>query len=591
MLPQLAVFFAIAFILASLYLNWMGTALTFMVATLLLGLTGVLTPKELLVGFGNEQIWIIILLLIIGDIIRKKGVLNRFFNFILRTNGGNSKIYRLKLMLAVAPLSSFLNNTPLVALTMPYATDWAHRYNVNISKLLIPLSYATILGGSITLIGTSTNLIVNGLMESQTVFPDIHELSMFSFSIVGIPMLFIGIIYLYLFSNKLLPNRKPVSESLAENPRNYMVDTIVSGKSNLIGKSVLEAGLRNLPGLFLVEITHENKIIAPVMPSHIIHFGDVLTFAGDTNTISRLINSIEGLEPAELGMYKNKNITRMVEIVVSHNSDMAAKTIKEIGFRGKFDAVVIAVHRNGEKVSGKIGSIKLKPGDVLLLITGEDFNTLSQENSDFYVLLSGPEYVKPKLLEGSILVGGLVLSILLSVFKILPLFYGISLTMILSLVFKIVHPKDLSKSIDYDLIIIIALSLALGTAMIKTGVAAMMVNALIPLFNPFGILGLMFGLYFITTILAAYITNKAAVALVFPVALSMAVTENINPIPLVLLVAFASAANFLTPIGYQTNLMIYGPGGYKFKDYFKIGLPLTILYMIGTVGILYGWYF
>jgi di/tricarboxylate transporter len=346
-----------------------------------------------------------------------------------------------------------------------------------------------------------------------------------------------------------------------------------------------------LKGLFLAEIHNKNKVISPVLPSHIIEEDDVLSFAGDTNTISNSLTQIEGLEPVELGVYKHKNETKMVEVVLSHNSDMVGKTIKEMGFRGKFDAVVIAVHRNGVKVSGKIGSIRLNSGDVLLMIAGEDFTKRIKSITDFYLLTTGPTYYKPQILEGTILIGGLILAIVLSIFKFLPLFIGVSITMMLAVAFKIVHPKDLNRSIDFNLIIIIALSLALGTAMVKSGAADIVVHGLIPLFKPFGILGIMFGLYFITSVLAAYITNLASVALVFPIALAYAHSEALNPMPFVLLIAFAAAANFMTPIGYQTNLMVYGSGGYKFTDYFKIGAPLTLLYMIGTVSILNYWYF
>lgn len=591
LMTQIIVFIVIAFILLSLYFNWMGTALTFMVGVLVLGLFGVLTPKEILIGFGNEQIWLIIVLLIIGDIIRKKGILNRFFDFVLNRKNDSSKMFRLRMMIAVAPLSSFLNNTPLVAILMPYVNNWGQRYNVSPSKLLIPLSYAAIMGGTLTLIGTSTNLIVNGFVESQTLYSEPLSLSMFDFTLVGLPMLIIGILYLYFFSDKLLPDRKPPVDNVSENPRNYIVDTIVSSKSTLVGKSIQDAGLRNMKGLFLAEIHKKDKLVSPVPPSQIIEKEDILSFAGDTNTISNSLTQIDGLEPVELGMYKNKNNTRMVEIVLSHNSDLARKTIKEVSFRGKYDAVVIAVHRNGEKVNGKIGSIRLKSGDVLLLITGEDFKNRIKYITDFYVLTMGPTYYKPQLLEGSILIGGLLLAIVLSVFKLLPLFFGVSITMLLAAVFKIVHPKDLSKSIDFNLIIIIALSLALGTAMVKSGAADIIVHGLIPILEPLGILGIMAGLYIVTSLLAAYITNLAAVALIFPVALSFAHTEGLNPIPFVLLIAYAAAANFMTPMGYQTNLMIYGQGGYKFTDYFKIGAPLTLLYMVGTVGILYGVYF
>ncbi len=590
-MDQIIVFIVIAFILLSLYFNWMGTALTFMVGVLVLGLFGVLSPQEMLIGFGNEQIWLIVVLLIIGDIIRKKGILNRFFNFVLNRKNDSPKMFRLRMMIAVAPLSSFLNNTPLVAILMPYVNNWGQRYNVSSSKLLIPLSYAAILGGTLTLIGTSTNLIVNGFVESQILYTEPMSLSMFDFTLVGLPMLIIGILYLHFFSDKLLPERKPPVDEVSENPRNYIVDTIVSSKSSLVGKSVQEAGLRNLKGLFLAEIYKENIIISPVLPSQIIEKGDVLSFAGDTNTISNSLRQIDGLEPVELGMYKHKNKTKMVEVVLSHNSDMVDKTIKEMGFRSNFDAVVIAVHRNGEKVSGKIGSIRLNSGDVLLLITGEDFDKRIKSITDFYILTKGPTYYKPQILEGTVLIGGLLIAIALSVLKILPLFIGVSITMMLAVAFKIVHPKDLNRSIDFNLVVIIALSLALGTAMVKSGAADIIVHGLIPLLQPFGIIGIMVGLYIVTSLLAAYITNLAAVALIFPIALSFAHTEALNPIPFVLLIAFAAAANFMTPMGYQTNLMVYGPGGYKFTDYFKIGAPLTIIYMIGTVGILYGVYF
>jgi di/tricarboxylate transporter len=449
------------------------------------------------------------------------------------------------------------------------------------------------MGGTMTLIGTSTNLIVNGFFESQTIFPGHHELSMFDFFLPGFPMAVIGIVYLYFFSDKLLPDRKPPTLEVSENPRKYIVDTFVIENSELSGKSIQEAGLRNLKGLFLAEIYSSGKMISPVPPSRIIRENDVLTFAGDTNTINTLLTQIDGLEPVELNKYeqKEKNNTDMVEVVLASNSDLVDKTIKEIGFRGKFDAVVIAVHRNGEKVSGKIGSIRLRPGDVLLLITGEDFKNHIKSVSDFYLLTSSTAYYKPQLLEGFILIGGLILSVILSTLNILPLFLGAGTTMLLALAFKIVHPKDLSKSIDINLIIIIALSLALGQAMVKTGAADMVVHSLIPVFKPFGVLGIMTGFYFITALLAAYITNLAAVALIFPIALSFAHTESLNPLPFVLLTAFAAAANFITPVGYQTNLMVYGPGGYKFKDYFKIGTPLTFIYMAGTIGILYLLYF
>jgi di/tricarboxylate transporter len=414
---------------------------------------------------------------------------------------------------------------------------------------------------------------------------------MFDFTIVGLPMLVIGVIYLVLFSDKLLPNKQTVTTEVMKNPRKYIVDTLLSSKSNLVGKTVEDANLRNLQGLFLAEVNRADTIYTPVSPGFKLMAGDILTFAGDTDTIGSMLEEKNGLDPIEVGMFVHKKQTQLTEIVISHNSTIVNKSIKSIGFRGKFDAVVVAVHRNGERINGKIGSIKLRAGDVLLLLTGADFTKLSRETSDFYQLSKGKVIQKPKILEGSILIGGLILSIILSALHIIPLSLGVLSTLISAVAFKIINPRDLKYSLDYNLVIIIAASLSLGTAMINTGAADMLANAFLPLFKPFGVLGLLTGLYLTTTILAAYITNKAAVALMFPIALSLAFNQSLDPIPFVLIVAFASAANFLTPIGYQTNLMVYGPGNYSFKDFFRIGLPLTIIYMIGTVLILYYWYF
>jgi di/tricarboxylate transporter len=590
-LDQIIVLIVITFIIISLYLNWMGTALTFMLGVLVLGVSGILTPKEMLAGFANEQIWIIIILLIIGDIIRRKRVMDRFFSTYIFSDNGSQRNFLAKMMLTVAPLSAILNNTPLVAVMMPYVSNWSKKNGVSISKLLIPLSYAAILGGSITLIGTSTNLIVDGLLSEQKVFPEVHHLGMFDFSIVGVPMLFIGLVFLLLFSDRLLPNKPDVSDDVIQNPRKYMVDTLLSDKSVLVGKSVDEANLRNLKNLFLAEVTRDGKVFRPVHPTFKLKKGDILSFVGDTDTYGEMLENNKGLSPVEAGMFVHKEETQLTEVVISHNSNMSGKSIKSIGFRGRYDAAVVAVHRNGERINGKIGSIRLKAGDVLLLLTGEDFQDLCKSTSDYYLLAEGKKIQKPKILEGSVLLGGLVLSICLSVFNLVPLFIGVITTLVAALAFRIENPKDLRKGLDYNLVLIIALSLALGTAMVNTGVAGLIANSIIPLFKPFGIIGLLTGLYFITTLLAAYITNKAAVALVFPIAISLASSEGLNPIPFVLIVAFASAANFLTPIGYQTNLMVYGPGNYNFKDFFKIGAPLTVLYMAGTVSILYWWYF
>lgn len=579
----------ILFIIVSLYVEIVGPAFTFLIGVIVLGFFGVLTPAEILQGFSNEQILVIIMLLLLGDIIRKTAVIDSLFDRIFQ-KATTYKGFMARMMLSVALFSAFLNNTPLVAIMMPYVHRWSRNHNVNPSKLLIPLSYAAILGGCATLIGTSTNLIVNGLVQDQNILPGMPSLGLFEFAWVGVPMMVIGFLYLMLFGNRLLPDKKDVVSTFTQNTREYLVEVQVHKGSSLCNKSIEEAQLRNLKGLYLVEIRRPYETVAAVSPSEIIRHNDILVFAGNTETIADMVNSNRGLVPTEVGMFSKKNHTQVREVVISHNATLIGKTVREANFRGKYDAAIIAIHRNGERLSGKLGDVKLKAGDVLLLLTGDDYSQRSSDTRDFYNISKVRDFRKLRFYESFILLGGIATAVILSGLGVTSLFFALSVLLMIILLFKIASPRDLPKSIDYNLALIIAMSLALGTAMTKTGVAEMIAQFIISVFKPFGDIGLLAGIYFITAVLGAYITNKASAALIFPISLTLAVDLGYNPLPFVLVVAFASAANFITPIGYQTNLMVYGPGGYSFKDFARIGTPLTIIYMIVTIFMLWAVY-
>jgi di/tricarboxylate transporter len=581
----IVVFIVILFILFSLYQELLGATFTFVIAVVTLGFFGILTPREILSGFANEQLAVIILLLLLGEIIRQTGVVEILFDRIFKS----AKSYRgflSRMTIIISGFSAFLNNTPLVAVMMPYVNNWCKRNNISPSKFLMPLSYAAILGGCATLIGTSTNLIVNGMVIDQQIFPDMKPLNIFEFAYVGVPMIVIGFFYLLFFGEKLLPNKLDLIEKFSTNTREYLVEAEIRKDSKLIGKTIEEANLRNLKGLFLVEIIRKSFKISSVKPNVILQKDDILIFAGDTETIVEMINSDIGLRLPSVGMLYKKKQTEVVEIVISHNSSMINKTVKEIRFRAKYDAAVIAVHRNGERISGKIGDIIIKAGDVLLLFTGADFISRSNHTQDFYFISKVKDFQKIEAYKVWTLLGGTVLTILLAALNIVSLFMGLIVLLMVVIAMKIANPKELYKAVDYNLAMIIALALALGTAMIKSGAAELIADLIITAFLPLGKIGLLFGIYFITAILAAYITNKAAVAIIFPISLTMAANLDLNPVPFVLVVSFAAAANFITPHGYQTNLMVYGPGGYSFKDFFRVGAPLTLIYMVVTVFIL-----
>jgi di/tricarboxylate transporter len=568
--------------IVSLYKGYFGSGFTFIIGISVLGITGVLTPKEIMSGFANEQLAVIVLLLLIGEVIRKSALIDNMFDRFFKKTFTYRR-FLAKLIFPVAGLSALINNTPLVAIMMPYVHNWGKKNNIAPSKLLIPLSYAAILGGTATLIGTSTNLVVNGMVAEQNLFPHFKTLDIFDFTPVGVSMIILGGLYLVLFGNKLLPDRSDIAEDVAEKTREYIVEVKVGQGSGYHNKTIEQAKLRNLKGLFLVEIIRETTSITPVSPQTIVKENDLLVFAGNTSTIADMVQGNNMLQPAHLGMFDKRAKTELIEIVIAPNSGLISKTVKESNFRSRFDAAILAIHRNGEKIRGKIGEVKLIAGDLLLLITGEDFNKKIQYNRDFYVINNVRKIEKMPAMESILILGGLVISVLLSTFKLVPLFTSLMVFVIVLLFTKIASPKELYKGINYNLILIVALSIALGEAMIKTSIAGTMSHLLITLIRPYGIITLLIGIFVLTNLLAAIVTNIGAAAIVFPVALSLANQLSMNPKPFVLLVAFAAAASFITPIGYQTNLMVYGPGGYNFRDYFRIGLPLTLLFMIISV--------
>lgn len=588
-LDIILVFVALIFILYSLYTELFGVGFTFLIAILFLGVFNVLTAREILAGLGNVQVAIILLLLVWGDMMRKTAVIEKMFDRLFRSARSYNG-FLTRMMLIVATFSSFLNNTPLVAIMMPYVHNWCKRNNFSPSRFLIPLSYAAILGGSTTLIGTSTNLIVAGMIEDQTIISDLPQLQMFDFIWVGIPMAILGYLYIILIGKKFLPDRKPVDESV-RSARIYFIEARVRTGSYLIGKKIEDTNLGNLKGLLLVEIIRDTHSLQAYRPDMQIQEDDILVFAGDTQKIADLVETESGLVVPEIGMMSKKKKAEVVEIIISQNSTLIGREVREVNFRAKYDAAVLALHRNGEQITNKMGDVELRAGDVLLLYAGAAFNSRTQLSQDFYFISHVKDFVKIENYKVYILLGGLITAIILATLGLVNLFISLLILILVGMILGITTPKDLPKSLDYNLALIIVLSLALGTAMIKTQAADLIADGFITLFMPLGKVGILFGIYLITTVLAAYITNKASVGIIFPIAITIASNLNLSPTPFVLVVAYASAANFMTPHGYQTNLMVYGPGNYSFRDFFKIGLPLTFLYMITTVTILSLLYF
>ncbi len=574
----------VIFLLIGLYREIFHPSVVFLVSVSVLVVTGILTPSEALSGFSNEQVATIVLLLVISGIMEKMGAISYFFSGIFKDVVGY-KQFMARMFISVSSLSAFINNTPIVALLMPYVYQWAKKNNISPSKLLIPLSYAAILGGTITLVGTSTNLLINGFVIDSGFEP----LGIFDFAYVGIPATIAGFVYMLFIGNKLLPERKDVLEAFLENKKEYMVETYLNKNSPLIGKSVKEAGLRKLKGLFLAEIIREKKRISPVKPEEILEEGDILIFVGQTESITELLTSQKGLSLPDVCLIDNGNRIEIVEVVIPVNSYLINKKIRETDFRGKYDAAILAVHRNGEKLRGKIGEIKLKAGDLLLLITGKDFWKRAEDTTDFYIISKIHEITQVDRKKILLILSGFLGVLLLSALKIISVFVGFLFLLALILLSKSVPYSEVKRRIDLNLVIIAALSLAIGKAVYKTGTAEIVADVVISIFSPFGILGALIGVYLITNILTEFVTNIAAASVTFPIAVSVANTLSVDPLPFILAVAYGASASFITPIGYQTNLIVYGAGGYRFKDFLKVGFPMSILYAIICISILYFW--
>jgi di/tricarboxylate transporter len=573
--PVILLLATIVFLLSSLYLEWFKPTVSFFIAILVFIFGGILTPTEALQGFANEQLAVIVLLLIISDIFKKSSIVNVLFHQLF----GKSKnvgSFKFGMMTVVASFSAFFNNTPLVAMMMPYTNSWAVKNKVAPSKLLIPLSYAAILGGCVTLVGTSTNLIVNGLAIDAGFDP----LSIFDFTAVGLPMLVIGIVYLVLFGSKLLPNTLKTSEGEESDKREFFVEAYVKAGSKLIGQSVEKSGFRALKGLYLVEVIRTETSFSPVAPNFILYEEDALIFAGETAALDDFKEGNLGLTLPKIVSRLDADKTSTNEIVVSYNSSLIGKEVKKTDFRARYDAAIVAIHRNGERLAGKIGEMELRAGDVLLVFSGSNFLSRAKNNRAFYILSHIEETEDINVKKVSLVFAALVTSVILSALSSASLLLGLACVLLLGIFLKIMPLNEIRKGLDFDLIILIAFGLAFGKAMSNSGASVYLAEGFLLLQNYLSPTLFLMLIFLITNILAAYITNKAAVAILFPISVAVAMQLGLNPIPFILIVSFGAAANFITPIGYQTNLMVYGSGGYNFRDFMRIGWPLTLIYMV-----------
>lgn len=546
-------------------------------------ITGLLTPEEALKGFSNQGMLTIALLFIVAGAVQKSGLIDQLMKSWLNKSKSLTGSM-IRFFIPTSIFSAFLNNTPIVVTFTPLIKKWCEEKNIATSKFLIPLSYVTILGGTITLMGTSTNLVIHGMLLDF----GLEGFSLFQLAIVGIPITIVGLIYLFTMGYKLLPEHTGFHEQVKKDSREYIAEMTVESTFSHVNNTVQNAGLRELQGLYLIEIIRGKEHISPVRSTTNVESGDRLIFTGLISTIADLQKTkgltLETGTNLELEDLKN-GTTQLVEAVVSHQSSLLSNSIKQSKFRSKYDAGVIAVHRNNERINSKVGDIVLKPGDTLLLLAGSDFIEKYQQSNDFYVVssLDTPKTLNANPTKGWFSIILLLSMIALVTFGVLSMFKAMALAVFILLLTKVITAEEAKRYVQFHVLLLIASSFGVGTAMTKTGLAELIADGLLKLGQPLGLLALLFLIYILTNVFTELITNSAAAVLMIPIGLEMADTLQLNPMGFAVIIAIAASASFITPIGYQTNLIVYGPGGYRFIDYVKVGTPLSIIVMIISV--------
>ncbi|MDO6467102.1 SLC13 family permease [Neptunomonas phycophila] len=564
-------------VLITLIVSSIATDVILMSALAALVITGVLTPLEGLAGFSNPGVITIATLYIVAAGLKETGAIQWIAGRLLgQPNGVRQGLA--KVIMPTSVMSAFMNNTAVVAMFIPSIQEWSKRVNIPASKLLIPLSYAAILGGTCTLIGTSTNLVVDGLMQSTFDY----KMGMFSLTWLGLPLLLVGGTFLYFFADRLLPDRQGTIEQLG-NAREYSVDVIVDENGPLVGKTIEEAGLRNLSFGYLVEIHRGSRILSAVAPDTQLQAGDELVFIGAPEC-ARELRQIHGLNPANGDVDKLKIASHercLVEAVIGPEFVGLEQSIKDSRFRTRFQAAILSVSRNGQRITGKIGDIRLQVGDTLLLETGQDFVGQYRSRRDFLLVSAMNDSTPPAFSKAPFALYVLLGMVLLSASGLLSILEAAFLAAGAMLVTRCISVTKARRNIDLTVITVIAASFSLGEAMTKTGMAEQIAQWLMfGGMSPWVMLAIV---YVLTTLFTEVITNNAAAILMFPIAVSIAQQLGVDHMPFVIAVMFAASASFIMPLGYQTNLMVMGPGGYQTSDFLKIGIPMSIIVSVTSI--------
>jgi di/tricarboxylate transporter len=573
--------------MAALAVNRVGADLVMLGALAVLVTAGVVAPSEAFAGFANEGLLTVAFLYVVVAGLRHSGVVSLVSSRLLGQPRSELDA-QARVVLPVAAMSAFMNNTPLVAVYLPMLDGFARRYRISPSRLFLPLSYAAILGGICTLIGTSTNVVVNGLILEYNRLPGvmpIDPMGMFTITPVGVPVAIAGLLYMLAAGRTLLPARQSIVDA-GDERRQYTVAMQVTPAAALVGVGLEAAGLRNLSGLFLAHIERNGEIEHAVGPDEVIRADDVLVFVGVLESVVDL-QQIRGLVPItwESGLGHRLD-NRLIEAVISPSSPLVGRTIRDGGFRTTYGGVIVAVHRHGERLGGKLGDIRLRPGDTILIEAPPGFDKRHRDSLAFHLVTEHAGAAAPRHERAWTALAVLAAFVAASTTGWLDTLTAAMLAAAAMVLFRCTDGGLARAAVDWQVLIVIGAGIGVGRAVDASGLARVMADAVVAAAGMDRPVLLLAAVYALTWALTSVLSNSAAAVLVFPVALQAAGTAGVPFAPFAIAIAIAASCEFTTPVGYQTNLMVLGPGGYRPLDYVRFGAPLTLLCGVVAVTVL-----
>ncbi len=561
--------------------------------------SGVVSPDQAFAGFSNAAVLTVGALYVVAGGVQHTDALSALDRVLFADTTRLGPVLA-RFMVPTSVLSGLLNNTPIVAMLTPRLQEWADAQNIPASKLMIPLSYAAITGGMMTLIGTSTNLIVAGLMEAEGYEP----LSLFDVTWVGVPAALVVIAYFVLGGHRLLPDRGTSAPAAERRLGQNMFEVTVTAPSPIVGQTVAEAGLRDLGDAYLTHVRRGTEVLQG-RPGRPLEQGDVLAFNGSLAARERLLErpGLSRTLPAPDGTHDDParyETLPLYEAVIAESSNLVGTTLGEANFREQYQGVVLGIQRQDEPVTSPVGTTELQAGDLLIVEAPDDFEERwsSGSREEFYLVAprdgrarqgGSPEHDDEETDRSGrapIALGLTGAMVLAAATGLAPIVTAAVLAALLMILAGCIRPAEAQRALNVQVLVVIAAALGIGKAIETTGLATAAAQGVLSVAEPFGPVVVLVALYLLTNLLTEIITNNAAAVLMLPVAMAAASSLGAPPVAFGVLVAVAASASFLTPIGYQTNLMVMAPGGYRFSDYARVGWPVTLLVMGTSVGII-----